>query len=128
MISLSIAIFSLLLFYSIWKLFLGVLVEYFRAGYSLGFENVGLIYKPLSTYNSFYNRKIKYQHNYGALYEKTRTNPNLKMIFVKIFGVTQINVIDPEFIKKICFDFVPNMEKRQFLIFRSELEKGLLYS
>ena len=110
--SISFCVLGFILFYLIWKLFLEVLVEYIRAGYYLGFEHVAIIYRPLSTYNSFYNLKVKYQHNYGSLYEKTRLNPNIKMIFVKIFGVTQINVFDPEFIKKISFNFVPNLVKR----------------
>lgn len=77
-----------------------------------------MVYRPLSTYNSFYKEKLKFDHNFGILFEKVKKNPNIKIIFVKIFGNSQINIIDPQFIKKITFDFVGNVVKRQFLIFR----------
>lgn len=83
------------LLYVVWKIFIEFLVEYLRAGFCLGFDKIDMIYRPLSTYNSFYKDKLKFDHNFGVLYERVRKNPNIKMILVKVFGNSQINIVDP---------------------------------
>lgn len=57
-----------------------------------------------------------------------RKNPEVKIVFMRTFGTTLLNVVDPEYIRKLSFDHVGSINKRNFLIFIDEIKYGLIFS
>lgn len=123
------AILGVLILYLIYRTFLSFFVEYLRAGYYLGFDKIAMIYRPLSSYSAIYKDAAKkYKHVFGMIYEKVKKNPEVRIVFVRMFGVTHLNIVDPEYIRKLSFDFVGNVHKRNFLVFSDEIKYGLIFS
>lgn len=88
------------------------------AGCKLGFNKIDMIYRPLSTYTGIFKHSLtKYKNSLGHIHEIVKNKPQVKIIFVRVIGITQMIVVDPEYIRKLSFDFVNHINKRQFLIF-----------
>ena len=86
----------------LWKQFLSPLVKYIRAGLTLGFGKVALIYKPLTSQIDILQWSSKhYGNSFGFYLNEVRKNPDLRMIIARFQMGSPIIVVDPEMIKKL---------------------------
>lgn len=119
----------LLCSYVVWKGLLSVLVVYLRAGVALGFDKVGLLYKPLTGSLGLLEwSSQKYGHSYGFYFEAIRKNPMLKIMIIKLSIGYQLLVLDAEMIKKMSNEFHKHLVKPNFMIFSNEIDQGLVFS
>lgn len=70
----------------------------------------------------------KYGHSYGFYLERTKKNPMLKVIILKLNSGTSTCVVDPEMIKKMTNDYYKLLPKSFYMIFANEVDKGLFFS
>lgn len=88
----------------LYKFFLSFFITYLIAGYKLGFNNIAFLYRPLSSYSTLYKQSVKkYKHTLGHIKAILSKNPDVKIIFIRLFGITHLTIVDPEYIRKMSF-------------------------
>lgn len=102
---------------------------YQRAVKAFGKDKVRVILKPLSLYDRFCESNTADGWNSQKLFtNEIEKNPDIKIIIVVMASMTYLFICDPDIIKKLSFEQTKNVEKRKFMIFGLEIEKGLVLS
>lgn len=102
---------------------------YKRAVKAFGKSNVVYFNRSYLKYSVFFSATEKNGMDSMFLYnEAVRKNPDVKIIVTSLLQSVFILVCDPELIRKITHEYSRNHQKRKFLMFADQLEKGLIFS
>ena len=113
----------------VWVLFLDAVWEYLKASWAFGFGKIGLVYRPLTDYIQLMKEsELRDGHSHGYYRRVVRQNPDCKMVYVKMLGLTILCVVDPEIFKTISSSAnIHNFDRKAMIPFISIFSKGLMF-